>query len=217
MGLSVVRTGWAWKALMAGTLALSVAISSVSRAGSTPSSTGLGVCPVVPNTPSLTIAYGTVTVAGSAAPEGAVVEARNPRGDTVGCFVVKRVGHYGTMFVYGEDRTANPVIPGMRAGETVAFYVDGVEAEASPSLVWRDDKDPHEVHLSAPTPEPALAGDLDGDCDVDILDIMLVAARWGATQGQANYDPRFDLDHDLDIDIVDIMHVVIHWSEVCTG
>jgi hypothetical protein len=211
------------RAALIAVLALWVAGGSLPRVAATPPSAMLGVCPTVPNTPSLTIAYGTLTVAGSPAPEGTVVEARSPRGDTVGCFVVKRVGHYGTMFVYGEDPSASPVIPGMRAGETVAFVVDGVLAEVSPALVWRDDKDPHEVHLSASTPgptpttPPALAGDMDGDCDVDVVDIMLVAAHWGTFQGQANYDAQFDLDHDGNIDVIDVVLVAIHWSEACTG
>jgi hypothetical protein len=61
-----------------------------------------------------------------------------------------------------------------------------------------------------------LDGDLDADCDVDIVDIMLVASRWGSTEGSPNYDPRYDLDRDGDIDIVDIMTVAQHWGDVCS-
>ncbi|MBM4429588.1 MAG: DNRLRE domain-containing protein, partial [Chloroflexi bacterium] len=64
---------------------------------------------------------------------------------------------------------------------------------------------------------PPLPGDVDGDCDVDILDIMLVAGRWGAQQGDANYDPRYDLDSDGDIDILDIMFVASRWGDQCAG
>jgi len=63
---------------------------------------------------------------------------------------------------------------------------------------------------------PALAGDMDGDCDVDVVDIMLVAARWGAHAGDVLYDPWYDLDHDGDIDIVDIMSVVAQWGNSCS-
>jgi hypothetical protein len=61
----------------------------------------------------------------------------------------------------------------------------------------------------------ALPGDLDSDCDVDIVDIMLVASRWNMALGDPLYDPRYDLDGDGDIDIVDIMLVAIHWGTRC--
>ncbi len=60
-----------------------------------------------------------------------------------------------------------------------------------------------------------LTGDVDGDCDVDIIDIMLVAGRWGATRGSARYDERCDLDGDGDIDLADIMQVVEHYGQHC--
>jgi len=117
-----------------------------------------GVCPPISGTPKFTFAYGTLGIAGTPAPVGTVVEARSPRGDTVGCFIVHTEGHYGAMYVYGEDASVQPVIPGMRDGETVAFYVNGTLATASPLLVWHDDRLTHEVNLSVaavlPTPTP---------------------------------------------------------------
>jgi len=111
-----------------------------------------GSCPPVQNTLQFTIAYGSVTVDGSPASVGTVVEARNPRGDTVGCFEVSSAGSYGAMYIYGEDTSVNPPIPGMRTGEAVAFYVNGVAATATPTLVWSDDKNTHQVDLSAASP-----------------------------------------------------------------
>ena len=64
--------------------------------------------------------------------------------------------------------------------------------------------------------QPDLDGDMDADCDVDIVDIMLVAGRWGTRQGDARYDARYDVDSDGDIDIVDIMRVAAHWSTRCS-
>jgi len=61
----------------------------------------------------------------------------------------------------------------------------------------------------------SIPGDLDGDCDVDIVDIMLVASRWNAHVGDPNYDPAYDMDADGDIDIVDIMIVASHSGETC--
>ncbi len=108
-----------------------------------------GVCPSVQNTPFFTLAYGAVTLDGASASVGTIVEARSPRGDVVGCFEVTTTGNYGMMYIYGEDNTVTPSIPGMRAGETVAFYVNGSPATASPTLTWSNDKTWHEVNLTA--------------------------------------------------------------------
>ncbi|MCX7689068.1 MAG: PKD domain-containing protein, partial [Fimbriimonadales bacterium] len=113
-------------------------------------------CSAVPNTPHFTIAYGTVQLDGAAAPVGAIVKAKSPRGDLVGCFEVNMAGNYGAMYVYGEDTTAIPPIPGMRDGETVQFFVNDAVALASPVLVWHNDWASHAVTLtsSSPTPTP---------------------------------------------------------------
>jgi len=62
---------------------------------------------------------------------------------------------------------------------------------------------------------PALAGDMDMDCDVDVVDIMMVAGRWNSRAGDPRYDARHDLDSDGDIDIVDIMRVATRWNQHC--
>lgn len=109
-------------------------------------------CPVIPNTPYFTIVYGAVQLDGAAAPVGAIVKARSPRGDLVGCFEVKVAGNYGAMYVYGEDLTAVPPIPGMRDGETVQFLVNDAAASASPELTWHNDWASHAVTLTASSP-----------------------------------------------------------------
>jgi hypothetical protein len=60
-----------------------------------------------------------------------------------------------------------------------------------------------------------MTGDLDGDCDVDIADIMLVASRWHTAAGDPDYDPLHDMDGDGNMDIVDIMLVAVQWGESC--
>jgi hypothetical protein len=61
----------------------------------------------------------------------------------------------------------------------------------------------------------SIPGDLDGDCDVDVVDIMIVASHWGAVEGEPRYDPACDMDSDGDIDVVDIMLVASHWGSHC--
>jgi hypothetical protein len=65
------------------------------------------------------------------------------------------------------------------------------------------------------TPACALEGDVDGDGDVDIADIMLVASLWHTALGDPDFNPDYDLDSDGDIDIVDIMLVAVQWGKRC--
>jgi len=58
-------------------------------------------------------------------------------------------------------------------------------------------------------------GDVNCDCRVDIVDIMLVAIHWNTFVGDPDYDPTYDLDGDGDIDIMDILLVAAHWGETC--
>ena len=50
-----------------------------------------------------------------------------------------------------------------------------------------------------------LAGDVDGDGDVDIFDIVKMAGCYGKKQGQPGYIANCDVDKDGDIDIFDIV------------
>jgi predicted secreted protein/cell division septation protein DedD len=61
----------------------------------------------------------------------------------------------------------------------------------------------------------SIPGDMDGDCDVDVVDIMIVASHWNAVEGEQRYDPACDMDNDGDIDVVDIMLVASHWGDTC--
>ena len=62
-----------------------------------------------------------------------------------------------------------------------------------------------------------ITGDLDGNCVVNIVDIMLVASRWGTTIGAICYNGLYDQDNDGYIDVADIMFVAAHWRERCEG
>jgi len=65
-------------------------------------------------------------------------------------------------------------------------------------------------------PESLLPGDLDCDCDVDIVDIMKVAAIWNTEEGDEKYNPEYDLRAPYGrIDITDIMHIAAKWNTSC--
>jgi hypothetical protein len=171
-----------------------------------------GVCPPVQNTPFFTIVYGTVTLNEAAAPIGTVVEVRSPRGDVVGCFVVSIAGNYGSMYVYGEDTSVSPPIPGMRNGEVISFRVNNASATANPQLAWSNDRDLHQVALSA-TAAPCY--DFDHSGQVDDKDIKTVADHWRQRSGDSGWEARFDVNGDGVINIVDIMLVSARWGERC--
>jgi len=105
-------------------------------------------CFVTP-TPYFSQAYGAVTVSGQPAPTGTIVQALNPRGETVGCFTVGSAGSYGFMRIYGEDTSVNPAIPGMRDNELVIFTVNGEDAVSTPLLNWHDDRANHNIALAS--------------------------------------------------------------------
>ena len=48
-------------------------------------------------------------------------------------------------------------------------------------------------------------GDVDGDRDVDIFDIVPIASAYGSAQGKPEYDPECDIDGDGDVDIFDVV------------
>ena len=83
--------------------------------------------------------------------------------------------------------------------------------------VWAEDDDVTPAGAWSAIYQTAiyLFGDFDHDDDVDIVDIMGAAARWGSAVGEPAYDPLYDLDNDGDIDIVDIMQAAAHWGESC--
>jgi RHS repeat-associated protein len=71
-------------------------------------------------------------------------------------------------------------------------------------------------HYEALIEEQDIAEDLDGDCLITVIDIMLVVAHWGCTCCEDDcYDPLYDLDGNEVIDIADVMQVALHWRETC--
>jgi hypothetical protein len=58
-----------------------------------------------------------------------------------------------------------------------------------------------------------LTGDVDGDGDVDVFDVVIVANAYGSHPGSPKWDPRADLDGDSDVDIFDVTIVASHYGD----
>ena len=56
-----------------------------------------------------------------------------------------------------------------------------------------------------------LDADVNDDGQVDVADVMAVAADWH----NPAFTPAHDLDDDGDVDVVDVMLVAAHWGETC--
>ncbi|MBN2009889.1 T9SS type A sorting domain-containing protein [candidate division KSB1 bacterium] len=59
--------------------------------------------------------------------------------------------------------------------------------------------------------------DVDGDQDIDIIDVQLVAAHWNTKVGDPNYDEVYDVDNegqgDGDVDIIDVQLIASWWNK----
>jgi endo-1,4-beta-mannosidase len=59
----------------------------------------------------------------------------------------------------------------------------------------------------------SLPGDLNGDGEVGIFDLVLVASSYNSQIGMPNYNPAADSNHDGWIDIIDLVFVSIHYGD----
>jgi hypothetical protein len=64
----------------------------------------------------------------------------------------------------------------------------------------------HEVFVTIP-------GDVDGDFDVDVFDMVALAYAYGTEEGAAKYSVDCDVDSDGDIDIFDVVIAAYHYGE----
>ena len=88
-------------------------------------------------------------------PPGTVVEAYDSQGVLCGKFVVAQAGKYGLMPVYADD-TSTPLDEGALPGDTITFWVNGIEAASTPAQVlWTTYGDLQRVDLYASSPANA--------------------------------------------------------------
>lgn len=95
---------------------------------------------------------------GGPLPAGTLVEAYDPQGVPCGEFVVSRDGKYGLMPIYGDD-PSTPADEGALPGDTITFWVNGVQATSTPAkLVWTTYGDVQRADLYAASPAQAQRG-----------------------------------------------------------
>jgi len=94
--------------------------------------------------------WGNVTINGALAPSGTVVDAYDPDGVHCGTYTIREgaqyIGHYGDMFVYGDDPSTVGVDEGCESGNLIRFQING--RDATPTIIigdiyWENGFDPH--------------------------------------------------------------------------
>jgi hypothetical protein len=86
------------------------------------------------------------------------------------------------------------------AGLDYGDYIISVNA-----TIVTNETDTGDNYMADGSIQVTLAGDVEGDGDVDIFDIVKIAGAYGTTQGQPKYDPNCDIDKDKDVDIFDVV------------
>jgi ABC-type transport system substrate-binding protein len=93
-------------------------------------------------------------------------------------------------------------------GFTKGNYHINAYAEPVPSEITASDNTKYDGYVFV-----TIAGDVDGDRDVDIYDIVRMCGVYGAIQPDPRYDPECDIDGDGDIDIYDIVAACANYGE----
>jgi hypothetical protein len=97
------------------------------------------------------------------------------------------------------------------AWNTTGFNLDSYTVAASAQLLTGD-LNATDNSLIAGTVRIEVVGDIDGDLDVDILDVVRITRIYGVREGEPSYDPKSDLDGDGAITILDVVTCTGHYG-----
>src|SRR5438093_11030022 len=61
------------------------------------------------------------------------------------------------------------------------------------------------------------AGDVNADCTVNIIDLVIVAGSFGKSVGTPGYNPIADVNYDEKADIIDLSIVGSSFGQSCEG
>ncbi len=61
----------------------------------------------------------------------------------------------------------------------------------------------------------SLAGDVNDDCRVNVVDLFLTAQHYGYRYGSLKYSPIYDMNNDREIDIADLQMIASQDGAVC--
>ena len=130
---------------------------------------------------------------------------------------VRNLGSFAETFnvtVYANDTAIGHTLTSLVSGEnvTLEFLWDtGVFAKGNYTLkayAWPVPEETETADNTAYSPRQILltiAGDVDGDRDVDIFDIVRMTSSYATSPPSPQYDPNCDFDGDSDVDIFDIV------------
>lgn len=137
---------------------------------------------------------------------------------------IRNTGHYSE--AVNVTTTANGTVLDTRqlilqVGNTTSFIIPwGTYAESLGNYTITSYAEPvnGEVNLDDNTLTAGsifitIPGDVDGDCDVDIYDIVLMGGAYGAKYGDEKFIANCDIDTDDDIDIYDIVIACGNYGE----
>ena len=107
-------------------------------------------------------------------------------------------------------RGDSPLIDAGDPATPASFDMDGwpVPDDGDFDSVARADIGAYEFHPGS----SSLPWDFDGDGEVTVIDLNMIANHWNTHLGDENFREKYDLDNDDDTDIRDVQIVAYHWG-----